>query len=155
MRTPRGLTPRRQPSAVRLSAGFALLEAVFALVLLAAALIPLYMLIGGASQSAFRLERNNRLAEIELNALDLMSAVNPMERPEGVVDLGPYVVRWTSKPVLDPVDGSSYPSGRGFFRISLYQAAVEVVDPSGDVVISFPLRMVGFRRIAGNVVERR
>ena len=73
-------------------AGFTLLEAIVAITVLTATLIPLYLLIATVSRSAFRLDESNRIAEIELDALNVMSIVNPMEKPVGAVDLGPYAV---------------------------------------------------------------
>jgi hypothetical protein len=95
--------------------GFSLLEAIVALALLSAVLVPLHLLIGGATRSALHLDHANRVAEIELNALNIMDAVNPMERPQGSIDLGPYVVRWSAHLALDPVLGSDYPTGRGLY----------------------------------------
>jgi general secretion pathway protein I len=126
--------------------GFSLLEAIVALALLSAALLPLYLLISAAAQSAGRLDRSNRQGEIELNALEVMYAVNPMERPDGRVDLGPYAVRWSARLALEPVDGSDYPAGRGRYRIGLYDSVVEAVEPGGRVLLRFPLRMVGFKQ---------
>src|SRR5580700_4210537 len=134
-------------------AGFTLLEAIVAITVLTATLIPLYLLIATVSRSAFRLDESNRIAEIELDALNVMSIVNPMEKPVGAVDLGPYAVRWASHSVIDPVDGSAYPNGRGFFLIGLYDGTVDVVEPSGRTLLSFPLRMIGFKRTSDNVFQ--
>jgi general secretion pathway protein I len=134
-------------------AGFTLLEAIVAITVLTATLIPLYLLIATVSRSAFRLDQSNRIAEIEIDALNVMSIVNPMEKPDGAVDLGPYAVRWASHSVIDPVDGSAYPNGRSFFLIGLYEGTVDVVEPSGRTLLSFPLRMIGFKRTSDNVFQ--
>ena len=136
-------------------AGFTLLEAIVAITVLTATLIPLYLLIATVSRSAFRLDESNRIAEIELDALNVMSIVNPMEKPVGAVESRLRAAKcWASHSVIDPVDGSAYPNGRGFFLIGLYDGTVDVVEPSGLTLLSFPLRMIGFKRTSDNVFQR-
>src|SRR5579859_1816996 len=73
-------------------AGFTLLEAIVAIVVLLATLVPLYALVSSVSRSAFRVDEANRRAEFETDALNIMATVNPMETPNGALDLGPYAV---------------------------------------------------------------
>jgi|SRR5580658_422908 general secretion pathway protein I len=131
----------------RPQAGFTLLEAIVAIAVLAAALVPLYMLISSVSRSAFRVDQANRRAEIETDALNIMSTINPMDKPSGSLDLGPYAVRWTAQPVLAPIDGSSYPSGVSAFKIGLFNAKIDVARPDGQILVSFPLRMIGYSHV--------
>jgi len=131
----------------RAPAGFTLLEAIVAIVVLAAALVPIYTLVSNLSRSAFRVDEANRRAEIETDALNIMSTINPMADPSGSLDLGPYAVRWTTQPIAGPLDGSGYPSGVSAFRIGLYQANVEVQEPGGKLLTSFPLRMIGYKHV--------
>ena len=136
-----------RPATRRSQAGFTLLEAIVAIVVLFATLVPLYVLISSLSQSAFKVDQANREAEYETDALNIMSQVNPTLNPAGSIDLGPYVVNWAAQPVLKPIDGSAYPSGISAFRIGLYQAKVDVVRHDGRVVVSFPLRMIGYEHV--------
>ncbi|MEA2754936.1 MAG: ral secretion pathway protein [Aliidongia sp.] len=131
----------------RPTAGFTLLEAIVAIAVLAAALLPLYALISNVSRSAFRVDEANRRAEIETDALNIMSAINPLDQPTGAIDLGPYAVRWTAQTLIEPIDGSAYPSGISAFRIGLYNAKVDVTAPDGRVLVSFPLRMIGYKHV--------
>jgi len=131
----------------RSQAGFTLLEAIVAIVVLFATLVPLYVLISSVSRSAFYVDQANREAEYETDALNIMSQVNPSLVPVGSVDLGPYAVSWTAQAVLKPIDGSAYPTGISAFRIGLYQAKVNVVRHDGRVVVSFPLRMIGYEHV--------
>jgi general secretion pathway protein I len=136
-----------KPATPRTQAGFTLLEAIVAIVVLFATLVPLYVLISSVSRSAFKVDQSNREAEYETDALNIMSQVNPTLNPTGSIDLGPYAVRWAAEPVLKPIDGSAYPSGISAFRIGLYQAKVDVVRHDGRVVVSFPLRMIGYEHV--------
>jgi general secretion pathway protein I len=128
-------------------AGFTLLEAIVAIAVLLAALVPLYALVSNVSQSAFRVDQANHRAEIETDALNIMAVVNPMEKPEGLVDLGAYSVHWSANAVAGPLDGSAYPTGISAFRVGLFDAKVDVSDPSGRLLVSFPLRMVGYKHV--------
>jgi general secretion pathway protein I len=136
-----------KPARPRAQAGFTLLEAIVAIVVLFAALVPLYVLVSGVSRSALQVDAANREAEYETDALNIMSQVNPSLNPTGAVDLGPYAVQWNAQPVLKPIDGSAYPAGISAFRIGLYDAKVDVVRHDGRVVVSFPLRMIGYEHV--------
>ena len=128
-------------------AGFTLLEAIVAIALLAATLVPIYALFSTTLRSAFRISEANRMAEIEQNALDVMATVNPMERPTGRLDLGPYAVTWTSRLMLPDLDGAGYPRGMSLFRIGYYESTVTVVDPDKNMMVQFKLRQVGYHRV--------
>ena len=137
----------RKPPAARSEAGFTLLEAIVAIAVLLAALVPLYTLISSVSRSAFRVDEANRRAEIETDALNIMSTINPMDQPSGSLDLGPYAIRWSAQTLIDPVDGSGYPTGISAFRIGLFNAKVDVATPDGRILVSFPLRMIGYKHV--------
>src|SRR5579859_6108630 len=130
---------RAGAATARSQAGFTLLEAIVAIVVLFATLVPLYVLVSSVSRAAFRVDEANRQAEFETDALNIMSTINPMDNPSGSVDLGPYAVRWIAQVVLKPVDGSAYPTGMSAFRIGLFEAKVDVVRPDGKILVSFPL----------------
>lgn len=136
-----------KPATPRSQAGFTLLEAIVAIVVLVATVVPLYVLVSSVSRSAFKVDQANREAEYETDALNIMSQVNPTLNPEGTVDLGPYAVKWVAQPILKPIDGSAYPSGISAFRIGLYDTKVDVVRHDGRVVVSFPLRMIGYEHV--------
>jgi general secretion pathway protein I len=139
---------RRLTSATaRSQAGFTLLEAIVAIVVMLAAVVPLYVLVSSISRSAFRVDEANRRAEFETDALNIMSTVNPLDKPAGTIDLGPYAVRWLAQTLIEPIDGSSYPTGMSAFRIGLYNAKVDVVTPDGRILVSFPLRMIGYKHV--------
>lgn len=137
----------------RREAGFTLIEAMVAVAVLLTALVPLYLLINSVTESAFRLDQANRRAEIEADALNIMSTVNPMDKPAGSIDLGPYAVRWSTKPTIEPIDGSNYPAGISAFKIGLFEAAIDVAAPDGRVLVSFPLRMVGYKHVRNSLFQ--
>ncbi|MDR3733970.1 MAG: prepilin-type N-terminal cleavage/methylation domain-containing protein [Acidobacteriaceae bacterium] len=127
--------------------GFTLLEAIVAVALLAAVLVPIYTLIGTTLHSAFHLGEVNRMNEVQSNALEALSAVNPMVQPTGDLDLGPYRLHWESQLVRGPADGSGYPRGTSLYQLGLYDMAVSVLDASGASLTSFTVRQVGSQQI--------
>ena len=128
-------------------AGFGLLEALVAIALLAGALAAILALVGNLLDSAHHIGRSNGSAEVTLNALEAMTAVNPMIEETGQIDLGPYKVRWKSTPVTPVTDGTGYPAGISNYRVALYESDVEVGEQAGTVLTRFKLRQVGYRRV--------
>lgn len=127
--------------------GFALLEAIVAIVILASALVPVYGLISTTMSGAFRLGAVNARNEIVLNALEVMKAVNPMERPEGAISLGLYNISWHADPIFPAVDGVNYPRGIGLYRIGLYMTQIQARAPDDRVLAEFSLRQIGYKRV--------
>jgi hypothetical protein len=121
--------------------GFALLEGLVAIALLAGTMVAIFALIGNILDSASRVGRSNASVEITLNAIETITAVNPMVQGSGKIDLGPYAVIWTSATIMPIIDrpGSLY-------QIGLYDVDVRVEDQPGSVLANFALRQIGYRR---------
>ncbi|MBV8889995.1 MAG: prepilin-type N-terminal cleavage/methylation domain-containing protein [Alphaproteobacteria bacterium] len=128
-------------------AGFTLLEALVAIALLAGTMVAIFQLVATTLNSAHRVGASNETAEIELNATEAMTVVNPMLQDAGAIDLGPYRLRWTSTAVSPVSDGLGYPRGTGLFQLALYDCAVRVEAPDGALLTSFTLRRLGYRRV--------
>jgi type II secretory pathway pseudopilin PulG len=122
--------------------GFALLEGLVAIALLAGTMVAIFALVGNILNSAYRVGRSNASVQVTLNALEVMNVVNPMLQESGKIDLGPYTVSWTSRAIAPTIDraGSLYQTG-------LYDSDVRVEDKPGSVLTSFALRQVGYRRV--------
>ena len=128
-------------------AGFGLLEAIVALAILAATLIPIFALISTSMNSAIRLSQSNFETDIKLTALETMRAVNPMVTPAGTIDLGAFAVRWAAKPIASPEEGTNYPAGGSFYMVGLFDCKVMVIRPDGSEALRFNLQKYGFKRI--------
>jgi general secretion pathway protein I len=127
-------------------AGFTLLEAIVALVLIAVTLVPLYEWVGRSLAAMARVADNTREAEAKLSAVSVISAVNPMEEPTGAVDSGSYRIRWQATPLTDPVDNSGYPRGIGLYQVALYRVRAEII--RGDQVwFAFDVDQMGYHRV--------
>jgi type II secretory pathway pseudopilin PulG len=122
--------------------GFALLEGLVAIALMAGTLVAIFALVGTILDSAARVGRSNAQVQVMRNALEVMTAVNPMMQGAGKIDLGPYSVAWTSAAATPLIDrrGSLY-------QIALYNTEVRVEDQPGSVLASFRLKQVGYRRV--------
>src|SRR5947209_565319 len=89
--------PEPVPDASR-SAGFTLIETLVALVILSASLLAFYEFLASALNAAAAAERAATAYDYRQNALAVASVLNPMESPEGSIDLGPYRIRWRAEP---------------------------------------------------------
>jgi len=126
--------------------GFTLLEGLVAIALLAGTLAAIFTLVGSLLNSANSVGQSNRTAQITLNALEVMSVVNPMLQETGQIDLGEYVVRWKSAPRTPLADGVGYPLGTSLFQLAFYDTAVRV-EQGERLLTEFKLRQVGYRRV--------
>jgi general secretion pathway protein I len=126
-------------------AGFTLLEAVVALAILAAVLIPLYTLVGGAMQSMLRARDASERAANELNLLAALATINPAQRPQGQMQLGDLVLSWQAREVVAPVRGAGYPAGASSFEVGLYDVDAVLRDAAGRAAAQRTARRVGWR----------
>jgi hypothetical protein len=128
-------------------AGFTLLEGLVAIALLAGTMFAIFTLAGGVLNSANRVGRSNETAQVTLNALEVMSVINPMLEDAGKIDLGPYTVSWKSAATTPVADGVGYPVGVSLYQLALYKTNVRIEGPQGTLLAAFDLRQVGYRRV--------
>ena len=136
------LSDRHRLPSGNAEAGFGLLEALVAIALLAGTMVAIFTLVAGILDSAHRVGRSNQEVQLTLNAIEAMTAVNPMLQETGKLDVGPYTIGWTSTAVAPPLD-----LGGSLYSIALYDCDVRVVDPAGSELAKFKLRRVGYRRV--------
>jgi type II secretory pathway pseudopilin PulG len=135
------------PQSAGAEAGFTLLEGLVAIALLAGTMFAIFTLVGGVLSSANSVGRSNETAQVTLNALEVMSAVNPMLQETGKIDLGPYAVSWKSAAATPIADGTGYPVGTSLYQLALYNTNVRVEGPQSTLLAAFDLRQVGYRRV--------
>jgi hypothetical protein len=128
------------------------LEAIVALAILAATLIPIFALISTSMNSAIRLSQSNFESDIKLTALETMRAVNPMVTPAGTIDLGAFAIRWAATPIAAPAEGTNYPAGNSFYAVGLFDCKVMVIRPDGSQALAFNLQKYGFKRVGSVIV---
>jgi type II secretory pathway pseudopilin PulG len=135
------------PQSADAEAGFTLLEGLVAIALLAGTMFAIFTLVGGVLSSANSVGRSNESAQVTLNALEIMSMVNPMLQQTGKIDLGPYAISWRSQATTPVSDGVGYPVGISLYQLALYDTSVRVEGPAGALLAAFDLRQVGYRRV--------
>ena len=125
-------------------AGFTLIEAIIALVVLGVVLAAFFDFLSGTLLGARRIEAASTAYDHRTNALEVASAINPMELPEGSLKLGPYHINWSSKPIGDVRQSSGYPGGAGIFKVALYRVTLTFPDDAGIAPVE--VTRLGFRR---------
>jgi len=103
-------------------------------------MVAIYALVGNILDSASRVGRSNQSVQITMNAIETMTAVNPMMQGSGKIDLGPYAVTWTSTSITPIID-----RGGSLYQIGLYNTEVRVEDQPGSLLANFTLRQIGYR----------
>ena len=130
--------------------GFTLLEAIVAVVLLSTAGLVLFTWINASFDSLNRIEISNARAAAELNAMEYMKTVNPMEQPTGNVKLGDIQMIWRATPIGDPVQNRTDAREPGPFLVAMYQIEVSLDGRPRLEPYAMRLRQMGYRRTVVN-----
>ena len=110
-------------------AGFTLVEAIVALVILAAGLLAFYEFLASSLYAADRVRHAAEAYDRRQNALTLAAKLNPMATPEGVLDLGLYRLHWRAERITAPQRSTEYPSGgQGAFTVALFRVIIDFPD---------------------------
>ena len=128
-------------------AGFTLLEAIVALVLIATTGMALFSWVNSNVIALQRVQAVNAQDAATLNALQYMHNVNPMATPEGTAALGDYTLNWRSEATAEARDGANYPSGISLYQIAMYQTLVTLQTADGKDWFNFSLQQVGFKKV--------
>lgn len=140
-RTVKGLSGKKR------QAGFALLEAIVALTLLAGTGMALFAWTQQNTQAASRLRVHEQEARLLNSAQLLVQLVNPMVKPDGDMDAGDLRIQWRAE-LLEP-ERRNQPFGvgaQGPFRMGLYRLDVQARDLKQNVEVRFQQWQVGTLR---------
>ncbi len=130
----------------RRAAGFTLLEAVVAMVLISTAGMALFTWINASINSLTHVHDANLRSEATTNVLEYMQEVNPMATPEGTAALGAYAIRWHAEPISPITDSTTYPAGVGLYQLALYATDIAVTRPDGNDWFDLHVRLIGYRK---------
>lgn len=129
-------------------AGFSLIEALVALAIASMTLLAIFELQQQMARGQERAQRAIAQSAMQENAIALTRAINPMERPEGVITLpGGETVRWTSAPKGRAVTNAGFPVGQGAFEVQLYTMTVSVQPAAGPPPAPLVFDRMGWRRL--------
>lgn len=127
--------------------GFTLLEAIVALVLLTTAGLALFSWMNASFDGLNRIEQSNARAAAELNALEFMKTVNPMERPDGQIKLGQVDLKWRARQLSPPVQNRTDARDPGPFSVAMYEVELTLEDRPKIEPYRIVLRQMGYRRL--------
>lgn len=137
----------------RKRAGFSLIEALVALAIASMTLLAIFELQQQMARGQERAQRAIAQSAMQENALALTRAINPTERPEGVIALpGGETVRWTSVPKGRAVTNAGFPVGQGAFEVQLYTMTVSVQPAAGPPPAPLVFDRMGWRRLSQEII---
>ena len=128
--------------------GFSLIEALVALAIASMTLMAIFELqmqmARGQERAALAVEQ----VAVQENALALMRRVNPMETPQGSLDLsGGDRLNWTSEPLGQPRSNVGFPAGEGLYEVQLYRLTVNLERAEGRAPAPLVFERLGWRQV--------
>jgi len=130
--------------------GFSLIEALVALSIAAMTLTAIFELqqqmIRGQRRAADAMEQ----VAAQENALALTRDLNPIEEPQGVIQLPEGdTIRWSSEPKTEMRTNAGFPTGDGMFQVQLFTVTVEIERRNGRSPAPLVFDRMGWRRMTG------
>ncbi len=119
------------------------------MVILASAGMALFSWVNASIVSLRRVEEANARSLAMNNVIEYMQSVNPMQRPEGDFDFGPYRIRWQAVASTALIDGSGYTLGLSNFQLALYDTQVKAFRKDESLWFDMRLKLVGFKKVRG------
>lgn len=130
----------------RSQAGFSLLEAIVAMVVMSTAMLALY---GWLSTSILGLTRAQDHAlglQDSRTALAIVDTINPISEANGRRQVGDLDISWESAPIAPQRPARSRSGMPGLFEVALFQIDVEV-SRDGRPIRNFSLRKAGWVQV--------
>ncbi len=130
--------------------GFSLIEALIALAIAAMTLTAIFELqqqmIRGQRRAADAMEQ----VAAQENALALTRELNPLEQPDGMIELPEGdTIRWSSEPQTELRTNAGFPTGDGLFQVQLFTVTVEIDRRNGRSPAPLVFDRMGWRRMTG------
>jgi len=135
-------------AAAATKAGFSVLEALVALALLAAALLPLYALQSSAGRAALAVERAHDRLALDRLAMNHLDPLNPALHQSGELAASGGFVRWRAEPYGPSRPIVSVTGQAGRFRAQMYRIRVEIA-PQHGAVREWSMDRIGWTASAG------
>lgn len=131
-------------------AGFTLLEAIIAMVIMATTLMALYAWLASSTLGAARAaERATSLSDAR-TAVAYLERVNPMTDPDGSVKIGGFALTWHAEAVTERRTGRAATGEPSPYDYQLYDMQVELAR-DGAVTRNFSMRRAGW--VATRVID--
>ncbi|WP_298579453.1 prepilin-type N-terminal cleavage/methylation domain-containing protein [uncultured Luteimonas sp.] len=124
-------------------AGFTLLEAIVAMVIMATTMLALYAWLGSATIGVQRARSVAQgLADARV-ALAVIEGINPMDGERGSRDVGDLTVRWSAETIADRRAGVTSAGVAAPYDFALYDIEVETLR-DGRQTYAFNVRRAGW-----------
>jgi hypothetical protein len=129
------------------------LEAVVALVIMAAVVIPMLSFIGQMARGLNTAAEANERSFAQQAAVALLAPLNPLLEPTGQTALeSNVIVTWTSQELVPPNDTMLTGGLLGGFRLGFYRVVVSLTrsDKEGEW-FNFEMRKIGYERLGTSI----
>jgi Tfp pilus assembly protein PilV len=131
----------------RSESGFSTLEALVAVALIGLSLAPLLAIQTQITRTHARYEAARADAQMQENALEILSDLNPIAEPQGERRLSQSgVVTWRSVQISQRLRSTGYPVGDGLYEVALFRVDVEATDAKRRSPLRFSIERVGWER---------
>lgn len=128
--------------------GFSLIEALVALAIAAMTLMAIFELQIQMARSQQRAALAIEQVAVQENALALTRNLNPMQQPQGRIELpGGDTVVWSAEPKSERRINAGFPAGDGAFEVQLYRVTVGVERAQGRPPAPLVFDRLGWRRL--------
>ena len=135
---------------MKMNKGFTLIEALIAIAILGAALLPIMALMSQSINQIHKIAESNAKSSAQDSALAIIEPINPMENPSGEVELVGYNMVWSSEQIVPPNNTVQIGAGLAGYKVAFYIVNIEILKNS-EPWFSFQVRKVGHRRIQNSV----
>lgn len=128
-------------------AGFGLLEAIVALVLISISVMAVYNWISANLITISRLQAHAQQSAAQNNVLAYLDNLNPMRKPNGTQKFQGYKISWHSVPIEPARNQVASLSGTGLYKVGLYQVTVRVIKNPGNTWFRFSFKQAGYLQV--------
>ena len=108
------------------SYGFTLIEAIVAMAILGAAILPIMALLSQSINQIHKIAESNAKSAAKNSALSVIDPINPMETPNGEIDMGDFNLLWSSELIVPPNKEIKIGTGLAGYKVSFYLVKVEL-----------------------------
>lgn len=126
--------------------GFTFIEALVALVILGMTSIPILILLSQSIDQLNKISEATLRAEATRAAIAIIDPINPMDTPNGQMELTDYTLMWSSQELVPPNSNVVIGVGLAGYRVGFYAMEVSFLR-DGDPWFSFEARKAGYQRI--------
>ena len=135
---------------MKMNKGFTLIEALIAIAILGAALLPIMALMSQSINQIHKIAESNAKSSAQDSALAIIEPINPMENPSGEAELVGFNMVWSSEQIVPPNNTVQIGAGLAGYKVAFYIVNIEILKNS-EPWFSFQVRKVGHRRIQNSI----